>query len=71
VNLLLDVIEGDAPAELTAGEAMAFVRAAAYYEADAVLTSLPTYLAPLMLNAPYMEVSCMAVLCTACIFTRS
>jgi hypothetical protein len=53
---LLDVIEAEAPAELTSQEILAFVRAASYFNADVILANVPAYLAPMLLSAPYMEV---------------
>ena len=56
VGHVLDVIEGRAPAKLTAAEALQFVAAARHCNADVLLVKLPDYLEPMMQKLPYVEV---------------
>lgn len=56
IGALLDVIEGRAPARLSAPEVLALVDAAVFYAASELLQHLPNYLAPLLCTAPYLQV---------------
>jgi hypothetical protein len=62
LNIFLDIIAGDAPAQLSAAGMLALVDAATICMASAVLQQLPAYLAPFLRDAPYLE-ACASALC--------
>jgi hypothetical protein len=53
---VLDIVDGDAPAQLSVAEVGELIEAARFCMADAALPHLPRYLAPLLATAPYLEV---------------